>query len=200
MAPSSRICFPAVAALSLLLTACGADSTDETTTDTSTAGEGMLSTTDTATAGGATLSASSWAAEETLNAAADLANTLESQPPGAATVTFSIRNQTQTWTFDDVRCTFDEVGDKFRLLEAGRDDGRWFSLRIVANRHEAWLQDAESQDEASVMLEGGGHDEFISADGKSVSGKTALLDYVNQDDWPGEDVHIVPGAFTATCP
>ncbi len=100
-----------------------------------------------------------------------------------------------------MRCTFDEVGDKFRLLEdePGTTDAG-SPLRIVANRHEAWLQDAESQDEASVMLEGGGHDEFISADGKSVSGKTALLDYVNQDSWPGEDVHIVPGAFTATCP
>ncbi len=49
MAPLSRICCPVVGAFALLLTACGADSTDDTTTDMAIAGD-------------ATLSAASWAA------------------------------------------------------------------------------------------------------------------------------------------
>ncbi|KAB7743839.1 hypothetical protein GA707_10100 [Nostocoides sp. F2B08] len=116
----------------------------------------------------------------------------EAQGGGSATLTAG----DQTWTFDRVLCAFgeEEIGQEgAEFVLSSIQDGLQFYVSIDEFGHFVSIDDVEDFENPSVALSNdGAAGEFITLDGKDVSGEVTMVDDTGADD--------VEASFEATCP
>ena len=116
----------------------------------------------------------------------------EAQGGGSATLTAG----GQTWTFDRVLCGFgeEEIGQEgAEFVLSSIQDGLQLYISIDEFGHFVSVDDIEDFENPSVSLSNdGAAGEFITLDGKDVSGEVTMV-----DDTGGGDVEA---SFEATCP
>lgn len=187
---SRRAAGAIVAACALALTGCGSEAPDGA--EVSEAVESAVAgATDAVTDG--SLEEMQQDAEEM---AEDMADGLEAQQEAEGGGSATLTAGDQTWTFDSVLCAFgeEEIGQEgAEFVLSSIQDGLQFYISIDDFGQFVSINDIEDFENPSVALyNDGAAEEFITLDGKNVSGEVTLID----ENGGGE----VESSFEGTCP